>query len=133
MQPERPLLTIAIPTYNRSNYLAQLLSVLTPQLGDEPRVELIISDNASLDDTPTIVASFQQKHFHLTYIRNETNIGPDAKFLPCYEKASVKYVWIVADDDIIVPTAIDKILAYLSREEYDLVYVSSYGIQDLYR
>ena len=47
MPPERPLLTIAIPTYNRSEYLAQLLTALAPQLAREPRVELLISDNAS--------------------------------------------------------------------------------------
>jgi abequosyltransferase len=48
----KPLLTIAIPTYNRAGYLKELLSILADQLKDEPRVELIISDNASPDETP---------------------------------------------------------------------------------
>ena len=48
---ERPLLTIAIPTYNRSAFLSELLDCLLPQLLAEPRVELLISDNASPDDT----------------------------------------------------------------------------------
>lgn len=129
----RKLLTIAIPTYKRSAYLARLLSVLALQLIDEPRVELIVSDNASPDDTPTIIEGFQKKGLQLTYIRNETNIGADANFLQCFEEATGKYVWLVGDDDIIVPTAIEKILTYLSREEYDLVYVSSYGIQGSYQ
>jgi glycosyltransferase involved in cell wall biosynthesis len=47
MQPDRPLLTIAIPTYNRSACLTQLLEALRPQLVGESRVELIVSDNAS--------------------------------------------------------------------------------------
>ena len=133
MQRERPLLTIAIPTYSRSNYLAQLLSALVPQLVDTPNVELIISDNASPDDTPALVDDFRKNGLQLTYIRNGTNIGPDANFLQCFERANGKYVWIVGDDDIVLPTAIEKILKHLTNKEYELVYVSSFGIQDSYQ
>jgi hypothetical protein len=52
MQPSRPLLTIAIPTYNRCRYLEELLLCLQPQLVEQPRVELVISDNASAADAP---------------------------------------------------------------------------------
>ena len=47
----RPVLTIAIPTYNRCDYLQKLLAVLHDQIACEPRVELVISDNASTDKT----------------------------------------------------------------------------------
>jgi GT2 family glycosyltransferase len=46
----RPLLTIAIPNFNRAGYLKEL-SLLAAQLRNEPRAELIISDNASPDET----------------------------------------------------------------------------------
>ena len=52
MNTGRPLLTIAIPTYNRSEDLAGLLEVLEPQLAEFPQVEVLVSDNASTDDTP---------------------------------------------------------------------------------
>ncbi len=67
MLPERPLLTIAIPTYNRSGCLAELLAMLAPQLAGETRVELVISDNASFDDTPTVIKSFRGNGLDLTY------------------------------------------------------------------
>jgi len=126
MQPERPLLTIAIPTYNRSGYLAQLLSVLAPQLVDEPRVELIVSDNASSDDTQNVIENFQQKGLQLAYIRNEANIGPDANFLQCFEDAKGKYVWLFGDDDVITPGAIKRILALIQDCQYDLVFVAPF-------
>ena len=44
----RPLLTIAIPNFNRA----------AAQLRNEPRVELIISDNASPNETPAVVQDF---------------------------------------------------------------------------
>ena len=49
MQNERPLLTIAIPTYNRSAFLGELLSCLRDQCMSDPRLELLVSDNASTD------------------------------------------------------------------------------------
>jgi len=123
----KPLLTIAIPTYNRSACLRELLSALFDQLIAEPRVELIVSDNASPDDTPLVVKEFAKCGLQLRYLRNETNIGSDANFLQCFEQAHGKYVWILSDDDVLATDAIPKIMMYLEREEYDLVYVNSYS------
>ncbi len=131
MSSEQPLLSIAIPTYNRSKYLAQLLEVLAPQLSGESRVELIISDNASPDDTQSIVESFQRDGMDCRYIKNSSNLGPDGNILQCYEKSQGRYVWIFGDDDVIVPSGVQKVLDCLSAGEYDLVYVSSHGFTGL--
>ena len=83
----RPVLTIAIPTYNRATCLRELLSGLSDQLHNESRVELIISDNASPDETPAVVEDFVARGLKVRYIRNAENIGPDANFLQCFEQA----------------------------------------------
>jgi len=127
MQPDQPLLTIAIPTYNRSECLAQLLEILAPQLAGESRVELVISDNASTDDTPTVVASFREKGLKLIYNRNEMNLGLDANFLKCFREARGKYVWIFGDDDIILPGSLCRVLGILSEHEYDLIQVGFFS------
>lgn len=132
MQPERPLLTIAIPTYNRSGCLAQLLEFLAPQLAGETRVELLISDNASPDDTPEVVASFQARGTELTYSRNETNIGSDANFIRCYEMARGEYVWIFGDDDIIVPGGLQEVLSRLETGDFELLFVRTKGFSGRY-
>jgi glycosyltransferase involved in cell wall biosynthesis len=123
----QPLLTIAIPTYNRAWCLRELLPVLADQLKDEPRVELIISDNASPDETPSVVQEFVARGLPVRYIRNTQNIGADANFLQCFEQARGKYVWIFSDDDLIVPGGLAKILTYCEAAEYDLIWVSSYS------
>jgi glycosyltransferase involved in cell wall biosynthesis len=128
----RPLLTLAIPTFNRARYLNELLSTLFDQLRNEPRVELIVSDNASPDETPSVIEEYRQRGLGVRYMRNETNIGADANFLQCFEQASAKYVWIFGDDDVLAAGAIRKILAYLEVEEYDLVYVNSYLFKGSY-
>jgi abequosyltransferase len=128
-QADRPLLTIAIPTYNREGYLRGLLSVLFDQLIHESRVELFISDNASRDHTSALVEEFRKRGLAIRCIRNETNIGPDANFLQCFEESRGKYVWIFGDDDVIVPGAVAAILSCLHHNEYDLVYVNSFPIR----
>lgn len=127
MPSESPLLTIAIPTYNRSGFLSELLEVLAPQISHEPRVELIISDNASSDNTSAAVDGFASAGMPCRYIRNPVNTGADANFLQCFREARGQYFWLVGDDDILVPGAVAKILDLLSRDEYDIIFVRPYG------
>lgn len=123
----KPILTIAVPTYNRSTKLAFLLKNLAPQLINEPRVELIISDNCSPDDTSAVVKSFVDEGLQCRYIRNRDNIGPDGNFLQCYRMASGKYLWIFSDDDVILPGAVNTILRLIDGQGFDLVYMRPLG------
>jgi len=129
----KPLLTLAIPTYNRAGCLKELLSVLADQLKDEMRVELIISDNCSPDETPSVVQDFVSRGLQVRYIRNAQNVGPDANFLQCFEQARGKYVWIFSDDDFIVPGGLAKILTYCATAEYDLIWVSAYSFRTFHK
>jgi abequosyltransferase len=126
----RPVLTIAIPTYNRAKCLRELLSCLMDQLKNESRVELIISDNASPDETPAVVKDFVVRGLQVRYIRNASNIGPDANFLQCFEQAQGKYVWLFSDDDLLVPGGIAKIITYCEQADYDLIWLSPYLFED---
>jgi abequosyltransferase len=122
----RPLLTIAIPTFNRADCLRGSLATLLPQLRDRRNVELIISDNASSDDTPVLVRGFQQRGLNLRYMRNEINRGLDANLLQCFEQATGKYLWILGDDDVVLPDSLAKILSMLAETDYSLVYLCVY-------
>src|SRR5450631_1177501 len=128
----RPLLTIAIPTYNRAPLLGRLLSTLFEQTRNESRVEVIVSDNASPDNTIEIVQKFLSLGMSLRYIRNTEDLGPDANLLQCYEQAAGKYVWVFGDDDMIEPGGLSAILKHLSADDYDLVYVSARGYKGEY-
>ncbi len=130
MLHDRPLLTIAIPTYRRCTLLFELLTVLAPQLKGHPEVELLISDNASPDDTPQIVQRFIDAGMSITYHRHAENIGSDANFISCLRSARGKYFWLFSDDDIILPGTIAEMLHHISRQEYDLIYATSYGFRE---
>lgn len=129
----KPLLTIAIPTFNRAWCLRELLPVLADQVKDEPRVELIISDNASPDETSSVVQDFVARGLRVRYMRNSQNIGSDANFLQCFERACGKYFWLFSDDDLIVPGGLARILTYCEAAEYDLIWVSAYTFEDFHK
>ena len=127
MAEGRPILTLAIPTFNRAPYLTELLECLLPQFTREPRAELIVSDNASEDATGSIVAGFIARGLPCRYVLNHANFGADGNFLQCLDLARGKYVWVMGDDDLLSPDAIALLLATLQADEYDLVYLSSIG------
>jgi glycosyltransferase involved in cell wall biosynthesis len=129
MQSNKPLLTIAIPTHNRSSFLDELLLSLARQYEGDPQVELLVSDNASTDETPGIIAAYVARGLPIQYLRNVENVGADANFVQCFEQARGKYVWLIGDDDVLVPGAIAKIVQYLREGDYNLVYVNSYSFQ----
>jgi abequosyltransferase len=130
MLPDQPLLTIAVPTYNRSATLDQLLQSLAPQLQDESRIELLISDNASPDDTPQLIEEFEQCGHVVQYVRNTINIGPDGNFAQCFELARGRFFLLLSDDDLLVPGALAKILHLLEAYDPDIVYLSSYPFSE---
>jgi glycosyltransferase involved in cell wall biosynthesis len=69
--PDRPTISVITAAYNRSNVLKfAVASVIWQTFGDW---ELIIVDDASTDDTPDVVASFDDPRVH--YVRLEENTG----------------------------------------------------------
>ena len=133
MDSERPLLTFAIPTYNRAEYLEGLLEFLLKELHDERRVEVLVSDNASSDRTGTLVSSYQSRGLAVRYIRNPENIGPDGNILQCFMQAGGKYVWVFSDDDILRAGSFDRILNVLCREQYGLICIRAYFFEGEYQ
>jgi len=130
---DAPLLTVAIPTYNRSALLDLCLSQMTPQVaahGD--RVELLVSDNASSDDTAAVVARHQAE-VPIRHIQNAENIGPDANFAQCLQKARGKYVLIFGDDDVLLDGALDKLLPLLAEGNPGVVNLRGYAFREDFR
>lgn len=126
-----PLLTIAIPTYNGAKTIDTMLRRLLPQVTSQ--VEIMVSDNCSDDDTPLIINNYMKK-YKINYIRNETNIGPDANFLQCMVKANGDFVWLISDDDVITEGALSHILEFLSKnKECGLVYLTTGDFRGKYK
>lgn len=123
----KPLLSICIPTYNRAAILQVTLRLLVTQIADlkdKGLISLYISDNASTDETKTVIQGFIEEGAPIEYSRNEINIGPDRNFLKCFQTAKGKYIWLLGDDDPVCEGAILKIVDVLQSEDLGLLHIS---------
>ena len=125
------LLTISVPTYNGSKTISNMLDVLLPQCNSQ--VQVLISDNASTDNTKEIIENYCIKYPQIKYIRNGKNIGPDSNFLQCMELAEGKYTLLLSDDDILMEGKLPLILNFLkNNEDISLVYLNAKGFHEKY-
>ena len=114
----RPLVTIAIPTYNRADgYLREALESALSQTYE--KIEIVVSDNCSMDNTESVVRSFSDSR--IQYFRQPTNIGANNNFNFCVQVAKGEYFLLLHDDDLIDHDFIDVCLRKAN-------YATNYGI-----
>jgi abequosyltransferase len=113
----RPLISIAIPTYNRATCLAGLLGCIAIQANElKGLVEICVSNNCSTDNTREIVTSFQKKYSGLiSYNENKENLGADRNYLKVMEMSRGDFIWLLGDDDMIVDNGIKKVITLINR------------------
>lgn len=129
------ILTIAIPTYNRGEILRRQLEWLASALaGHEHECEVFISDNASTDSTPTVVAEWCAARSDLlpvTSSRNPRNLGVMANIATCYRSARTPFVWVVGDDDHIGQDALEWVLDQLRNDSTPRTLCLNYSMVDV--
>lgn len=105
-----PLLAYAFITYNRSQYLRKSLRSALQQVGNDPLVEVLVSDNASTDETRTLVKEQQKRYKNLRYFCNEKNIGAEGNIHKAIERSRGEYVIVAGDDDYLQDGALRVVL-----------------------
>ncbi|MDX7991997.1 glycosyltransferase family 2 protein [Xenorhabdus littoralis] len=112
------ILSICIPTYNRSLYLKRLLESLVHQINDNNLpVEILISDNSSTDNTSFLCEDYSKKFGFVHYSKNLKNLGPDKNFAKVFYSARGRFVWVMGDDDDIIDNGLQKLIPLLLREQ----------------
>lgn len=93
----RPRLSVLVPTYNREKYLEQCVrSVLDQDFKD---LEVIISDNASTDNTWDIAQALAKEDKRVKVYQNENNIGPVGNWKRCLDESKGSFIhWLWSDD-----------------------------------
>ena len=121
----RPLLSICIPTYNRSKLLARTLRSFE---NGTPEVEVIVCDNSHNRDsekiTNEILTSFQGPW---SYHKNEPPVGPIDNVNKAIKLSKGRLVYVLHDDDYLFPGGLAKILATLHQHPCQPVF--SFGVK----
>ncbi len=124
----RPLITIGIPTYNRSIFLRKCLAAIFDTIGEDPQFEVLVSDNHSDDETADLVASYEARFSNLINSRNSENIGGAANFEKVYNTARGLYVFSTGDDDYYPIGALYKVLDVVKQnQDCGMISILPYG------
>ena len=92
-----PKVSIGLPVYNGADWLGDTLNSLLSQ--SYSNIELIISDNASTDNTEQLCKDYAAGDKRILYIRNEYNMGVTENYNNVYRRSKGKYFkWASASD-----------------------------------
>lgn len=107
-----PLLAISIPTYNRAAFLPELLASIEREW--DPRLEVVVSDNASTDGTAALLEEWRVRLPRLKIVYQSENIGPDKNFVAVVAESSAPFCWLMGSDDALAPGAVVTMLRVLT-------------------
>jgi glycosyltransferase involved in cell wall biosynthesis len=128
--PTRPVLSICIPTYNRSELLLGLLREMDrPDFLPFP-FDVAVSDNASPDPGYQAVAAFKPVHYDYAYVRRPANIGGSANMAGCYRLARGEFCLHLADDDRLIAPEVAAIITEMRRVPELLAIFAPYEAYD---
>jgi glycosyltransferase involved in cell wall biosynthesis len=108
---DSPIVTVCIPTYNRRELLAASLQSVRSQSLEN--IEIIVSDNASTDDTGDYVRSLNDPR--IRYDRLDENIGLFGNLSRCLQLGSGRYRVMLPDDDLMLPGNLEAKARYLDQ------------------
>lgn len=123
---ELPLVSVVVPNYNHGAYLKQRLDSIFQQTYFN--YEVILLDDASTDESPNLLASYQSHPKVVEVVLNKSNSGsPFSQWQKGIKLAKGEYIWIAESDDWADKWLLEKLMQVLQRDEaIQLAYCASY-------
>jgi glycosyltransferase involved in cell wall biosynthesis len=121
----KPLLSIAILTFNRSGYLNDLLEsikLIDPEM--QYKIEVIVLNNGSTDNTSGII-NLHKARLNIKEISNLTNTRGSKSYLRLIEQVNGNFVIFPGDDDVFCESAIDELLTSLDGVADDVTLIAA--------
>jgi hypothetical protein len=114
-----PVLSIVIPTYQRSEELVLAVSSIAEQLtgGLEQKVEIILTDNCSGLETVSRIKHMAGQYPTVSYLLHSRDEGGFFQFFAAPWRARGRYTWVFGSDDVLLQGAVAHVLEMLEREK----------------
>lgn len=109
-----PLVSIVVPCYNHGKYVREAIESVLSQ--DYPRIELIVLDDGSTDDTRAVLAHYAGK-FH---VESQINMGQSRTLNKGWAMSKGEFLAYLSADDFLLPGAVGESVAVLSAN-HDVV------------
>jgi len=123
-----PPVGVAVPTFNRAGLLRNCLASLERQGLSKELLQVHVSDNASGDYTPEVVASFQG--LNINYHRQPENVGYVANINGVFRMCRNKYILTLCDDDWLEDGYLRRAYEFLERNESVVMYSAAAAYRD---
>src|SRR5262245_47253467 len=104
-------LSVVMPNFNHAKWLPRALHALLEQ--NAPPDEIIIVDDASTDNSISVIEKLASKHASIRLLRHETNLGAVAAMTTGFATAQGEFVLFSAADDFILPGLLQRAIAAL--------------------
>ena len=105
------MINIIIPSYNCSKTLGRTLASLVAQT--DMNFDVTIVDDCSTEDIMPIVDEYKKK-LHITYIRNEQNLGCGMTRQVGIDNATQKFITFLDSDDVFMPYTVETFNAIIA-------------------
>lgn len=103
-----------MPVYNCAKHLPAALDSLLAQTFTD--FELLVSDNASTDETTAIVARYRRRDPRVRYVRHAENAGAPANWNYVARAALGQYLKWASGNDLVAPEMLARAVDVLDRE-----------------
>jgi len=124
------LISVVVCTHNRSHLLKKCLESLVSQHATVEKYEIVVVDNASLDDTDSVLQEYVRAHKYVRGFKEE-NLGLSHARNRGWREAVGEYVAFIDDDAIAFPDWILQINAFVKRHPEILAFGGTYEAYSL--
>lgn len=116
--------SVIMPNYNHAPYLKERMDSILAQ--DYPDFEVILLDDASTDNSITILNAYAKHPRVKTLVVNDTNSGNTfLQWQRGLALAEGDYIWIAESDDVAEPTFLSRLVETIEREQAVLAFCHS--------
>jgi glycosyltransferase involved in cell wall biosynthesis len=115
-----PRVSVGMPVYNAARWLEASVNSILGQTYQN--LELVISDNASTDDTPRLCSALAARDPRVRYVSQRVNIGANNNYTFVATQARGEYFKWASSNDLCAPTFIERCVACLD-DNPDIVLV----------
>ena len=102
------MVSVCIPTYNRAADVARAITSAQQQTYRD--LEILVVDNHSTDDTPSVVAGLAARDPRIRFVRHAENLGLARNFSACIAEARRDYIKFLCDDDWLHPDCVARLV-----------------------
>jgi len=122
-------LAIVIPAFNEAENIAALVDEIVATLGDAGGYHIIVVDDASTDNTPSVLSGCTGQHPQLRVIRHRQRCGQSAAIATGVEAATRHWIMTLDGDGQNDPADIPRLYAAMNAATDDVWLVAGYREQ----